>query len=341
MKSFNNLHEKIYSFENLHKAYLKARRNKRYKSEVLEFSNNLEENLITLQNELIYEVYEPSRYREFIIHEPKERLILALPFRDRVIHQAINNIIEPIFEKTFINDSYACRKTKGTLTGVKKMAYYLNKNLANNKETFCLKMDVKKYFYSIDHSMLKNLLRRKIRCAKTLRLLDVIIDSTDDPGIPVGNLTSQLFANIYLNHLDHFIKETLRAKHYVRYMDDMIILHKDKKQLWNWLGEIKNFLEDELKLGLNGKTSVFNIKRGIDFLGYRQFPQGRILRKRVMTKNYKKFKKFISIDEDVNKIERSLASLRGLCKHCSAEKVLQTIYNILGEKTCRAQKYSN
>ncbi len=341
MKTFNNSYDRISSFENLHSAYLKARRNKRYKTEVLQFSNNLEENLITLQNELIYGVYKTSRYREFIVREPKERLILALPFRDRIIHQAINNIIEPIFEKTFINDSYACRKAKGTLAGVKKMDFYLNKNLANNKETFCLKMDVKKYFYSIDHATLKNLIRRKIRCAKTLRLLEVIIDSTDDPGIPVGNLTSQLFANIYLNHLDHFVKEILHVKHYVRYMDDMVVLNDNKKQLWNWLGNITNFLEDELKLKLNRKTSVFNVKRGIDFLGYRQFPTKRILRKRIMTQNYKKFKKFARSNAAESKIMKSLASLQGVCKYCSAEKVLNNIHNIIGEETCRALTYSN
>jgi len=258
-------------------------------------------------------------------------LILALPFRDRVVHQALNNIIEPIFERIFIGDSYACRKGKGTLAGVEKMTYYLNKNLAKNKETFCLKMDVKKYFYSIDHYALKTLLNKKIRCKRTLKLLNIIIDSTDNPGIPVGNLTSQLFANIYLNPLDHFIKETLGAKHYVRYMDDMIILHKDKRQLWLWLNGIKNFLETELRLKLNKKTSVFNVKRGIDFLGYRQFPKCRILRKRIMTKNYKKFKKFAHGNVSKEKIKKSLASLQGLCKHCRAEKVLIKINEIIGE----------
>ncbi len=331
MKSFNNLYQKIYSFENLHLAYMKARKNKRYKNEVLQFGNNLEENLIILQNELIYETYRPSRYREFIIKEPKVRLILALPFKDRVIHQAIGNIIEPIFEPTLINDSYACRKGKGTLAGVKKMAYYLNKDTTNSNNVFCLKMDVKKYFYSIDHAALKIFIRRKIRDKRTLKLLDIIIDSTDNPGIPVGNLTSQLFANIYLNELDHYIKEVLRIKHYVRYMDDMIILSKEKSILWMWLGAIKNFLQDELKLALNNKTSVFNVKRGIDFLGFRQFANKRILRKRVMIKNYKKFKKF-SNGYGYDKISKSLASLHGLCKHCNSRMVINNINLILGDK---------
>jgi len=289
---------------------------------------NLEENLIILQNELIYHTYKPSRYREFYIKEPKERLILALPFRDRVVHQAICFVITPIFEKSFIYDSYACRKNKGTLAGVKRCTYFLNKEVNNNNNVFCLKMDISKYFYSISHYKLKGLIRRKIRCRKTLELLFDIIDSTDDPGIPVGNLTSQLFANIFLNPLDHFVKEGLQIKHYVRYMDDMVILDNDKKKLWELFFEIKNFIEDVLMLKLNKKTSIFPVKKGIDFLGFRQYPNIRILRKRVMTKNYKKFRKLKKLNNSV-KIERSLASLDGLCKHCSSKKVIENINKIL------------
>jgi retron-type reverse transcriptase len=329
MKTYNNLYERIYSFDNLHQAYLKARKNKRYKNDVLEFTSNLEENLITIQNELIYEAYTPSRYNEFLVTDPKERLILALPFRDRVVHQAICSVIEPLFEKTFIKDSYACRKNKGTLAGVKRMEYFLKQNIKDSKEVFCLKMDIQKYFYSIDHETVKRFLRRKIRCKRTLKLLNIIIDSTDNPGIPVGNLTSQLFANIYMNYLDHFIKETLRIKYYVRYMDDMVILYKDKKQLWRWLSEIRNFIEKELKLVLNKKTSIFSIKRGIDFLGYRQFPGVRILRKRVMVKNLKKFRKFNKAGASPDKVNKSLASLQGLCKHCSSGKFMGKIGSII------------
>jgi retron-type reverse transcriptase len=313
----------------LHEAYLKARRGKRYKDEVLKFNGNLEENLISMQNELMHETYRPSRYNQFMIYDPKERLILSLPFRDRVIHQAICNIIEPLFEPTFIKDSYACRKDKGTLAGVKRVEYFVKRNTREDKEIFCLKMDIRKYFYSIDHDVLKKLIRRKIRCKGTLKLLDIIIDSTDDPGIPVGNLTSQLFANVYMNYLDHFIKETLRIKYYARYMDDMVILDNDKKQLWGWLGEIRNFIEQELKLQLNQKTSVFNIKRGIDFLGYRQFPGFRILRKRVMVKNIRKFKKFTRAEVNVIRVNKSYASLQGLCLHCNSGKFLEKIGKII------------
>ncbi len=329
MKSFNNLYEKIYDFENLHFAYLKARKNKRFKKEVLEYSANLEERLIELHNELIWQSYKPGKYREFFVHDPKTRLILALPFRDRIVHQAICNIVEPIFEKIFIEDSFACRIGKGTLAGVKRNEKFLLNELSKGQKVYCLKMDVKKYFYSIDHEVLKDLIRRKIRCKKTLKLIEVIIDSTDNPGIPVGNLTSQLFANICLNKLDHFIKEDLRAKHYVRYMDDMVILNSNKSELWNWFSEIKEFLKG-LHLELNGKTAIFNINDGIDFLGYRQFPNNRILRKRVMTKNYRKFNKFIRSGAKQSKINSSMQSLLGQCKHCNSKQVLFKIKNIIG-----------
>ncbi len=330
MKSFNNLYEQIYSFDNLHLAYLKARKNKRYNQEVLEFSANLEERLITLQNELIWQTYKPGRYREFYVHDPKTRLILALPFRDRVIHQALYNVVEQIFESSFIADSFACRKDKGTLAGVKRNEKFLLNELSNNRETFCLKMDIKKYFYSINHDVLKKLVRKKIRCKRTLGLIDIIIDSTAGIGIPVGNLTSQLFANIYLNEVDHFVKERLIVKHYVRYMDDMIILHKNKQQLWEWLSEIREFLKT-LQLELNEKTAVFNSKKGIDFLGYRQFSNYRILRKRIIKKNYRKFNKFMKVKVSQEQINNSLHSLFGQCKHCNSKIVLSNIKKIVGD----------
>lgn len=331
MKSFNNLYDKISSFDNLHLAYLKARRNKRYKKEVLEFSSRLEENLIDLHNILMHQVYKPGRYKEFYVYDPKVRLILALPFRDRVIQQAICNIIEPLFERTFISDSFACRKNKGTLAGVVRNEKFISSELGKGKQVFCLKMDVRKYFYNIDHAVLKQQLRKVIRCKKTLGLLDIIINSTDDPGVPVGNLTSQLFANIYLSRLDHFIKEILCVKHYVRYMDDMVIVGNDKKILWAWHREIKGAL-NKLHLELNEKTAVFNISQGIDFLGFRQFARYRILRKRVMSKNYRKFRKFVKANVPNARFNDSLQSLLGQCKYCESKVFLEKIKTIIGEE---------
>jgi len=329
MRTYNNLYPLIYEFSNIHMAYYRARRGKRYKKETLSFEYNLEENLFNIHNELVNETYIPSRYREFYVTEPKKRLILCLPLKDRVIHQAICHIIAPIFEWTFIHDTYACRIGKGALAGVNRLYYFLQKELSKSDNLYCLKMDIRKYFYSIDHQVIKNLIRKKIRCTRTLKLLDIIIDSTDNPGIAIGNLTSQLFANIYLGALDHYIKEELQVKSYVRYMDDMVILHHDKAYLWELYRLIKNFTESNLKLNFNNKTSVFNVSRGIDFLGYRQFKDVRILRKRVMIKNIRKFKKFIASGAPADKINMSLASLKGLTKHCSAKRFDNKIKDII------------
>jgi len=294
--------------------------------------------LLNIQNHLIYGSYIPGRYKEFFVHDPKTRLILCLPFQDRIVHQAICNVINPLFEKSFIYDSYACRKGKGTLAAVNRCEKFLNGRMKKGK-TYCLKMDIQKYFYSIDHGMLRKLITKKIRCRETMNLLDIIINSTDDPGIPVGNLTSQLFANIYLNELDHYAKDELKIKHYVRYMDDVIILENDKNKLWNYLKQLTEKIT-ALKLVLNKKTVVFDTAAGIDFLGYRQFPTTRILRKRVMTKNYRKFNKFAKSNIDTVTIKQSANSLLGQCRHCNSLKVINKIKNIIGVESWE-QMFSN
>lgn len=285
MITYNNLYSSIYSFENLYDAYLKARKKKRYHSEVLEFSANLEENLIELQNELIYKTYEPGRYKEFYVYDPKTRLVMAAPFKDRVLHHAICNVIEPIFERTFIYHSFACRRRKGTHAGIRCVVKYLRKAVREHDDVYCFKADISKYFPSIHHNILKRIIRRKIRCKDTLWLLDKILDSTvqegdNDPiGLPIGNLTSQLFANIYLTQLDYFMKHQRRMKYYIRYMDDFIVLYHDKKYLHGLWHDTEEFLANNLGLSMNRKTSVFPITQGIDFLGYRIWPDYKLLRK--------------------------------------------------------------
>jgi len=331
MKRTGSLHEKICDFENIFNAYLKARRLKRYRSEVLEFSKNLEENLIIIYNELYYMTYKTSKYFEFTVYDPKKRKILALPFKDRVVHHAINNIIEPIFDATFIYDSYACRKGKGTIAGMKRLRKFMDSILSKYDRVYYLKADVEKYFYSIDHDILKKLIRRKIKCAKTLALLDEIIESTGDKvGIPIGNLTSQLFANIYLNYLDHKIKDDWGVKYYVRYMDDFIILHHDKTYLKDLLEDIKIVLSG-LRLNLNHKTRIDVVNKGIDFLGFRLFPNYTILRKRIYRKNMRKFKKFSELYEKgemgLEEINQSIQSFLGLCKHCQSYHARKNVFN--------------
>ena len=293
MKTYNHLYEQIYSFENLLLAARQAQKRKRSKLDVARFNFHLEGELLNIQAELLNQTYRPGEYCEFYIHEPKKRLISAAPYRDRVVHHAICNIIEPIFDKTFIYDSYACRQGKGTHKAVERFTRFCRKN------EYVLKCDIKKYFPSVDHEILFDLICRKIRDERTLLLIKLIIDKSNEQewilhyfwgddlltalerrkGIPIGNLTSQFFANIYLNGFDHFVKETIGCRYYIRYCDDFVVLSDDKQ----WLHEVKSQMAEylaTLRLKLHPKKcTVFPIRCGTDFLGYRIFPTHRLLRK--------------------------------------------------------------
>lgn len=246
------------------------------------------------------------------------------------MHHALCNIIEPLFEKKFIYDSYGCRVDKGTHAGANRVLKFLRCANRNYGQVYCLKGDIEKFFPSINHNILKNIIRRTIRCKKTLWLIDEIINSVPgEKGMPIGNLTSQLFANVYLNELDHFIKKNLRIRFYVRYMDDFVILHNSKSQLHDWQGNISNFLEKKLDLKLNRKTSIFPISRGIDFLGYRTWPTHRLLRKRSII-NMKRKLKELSILYSIDKIEFDrirciIASWVGHAKHANSYNIRKRV----------------
>ncbi len=329
MKRINNIYENIYSFENIYLAYIKARKSKRYREDVLEFTDNLEANLITIQNELIWKMYSPGRYREFVVYEPKRRIIQAPSFKDRVVHHALCNVIEPVFDKRFIYDSYACRKGKGTHAGVERTIYFLRKLAESSPRTYCLKADISSYFPSIEHTVLKMLVRKKISCKDTLWLVDVIIDGGSDKGIPIGALTSQLFANIYLNELDKFVKHDLRVEHYARYVDDFIILDHNKQRLWEYLNEIKEFLEDRLRLALNHKTGIFPASRGIDFLGYRIWADKLLLRKTNIQRNKRRLRKLESLHKEgviaFSKLRSSVASWQGQCGYSKSYTIMRDV----------------
>ena len=306
MKRANNLFPRICSFKNLYEAWKKAQKGKRFRDNVLSFNFNMEKELIRLQEELLSKTYMPGKYREFTIYERKPRKISAAPFRDRVIHHALINVIEPIFEKSFIFDSYACRIGKGTHAAVDRYSYFLLKN------NYTLKCDIKKYFPSIDREILKEKIRKKIKDKDCLWLTDLIIDSGnlqtpvkdyfpgDDlfapyeraKGIPIGNLTSQFFANVYLNDLDHFVKETLGCCFYIRYVDDFTLLGNHKKELWDNYAMIIKFLEkDRLKIH-HKKTILAPVSKGIDLLGYRVFKKYRKVRKDNAFRFIRKMKMF-------------------------------------------------
>ncbi|MDP3026759.1 MAG: reverse transcriptase/maturase family protein [Nanoarchaeota archaeon] len=285
MKTYKNLFQEVCKFENLYTAYLKARRGKNNVAEVLEFTYNLENELFKLQDELRSQTYQTGEYRHFIIFEPKERKISALPFRDRVVHHAICYVIEQIFEKKFIYDSYACRKGKGTHAGANRLQMFIR----NADNYYVLKCDVSKYFPSVNHEILKEVIREKIADKKLLQLLDRIIDSPQE-GIPIGNLTSQLFANIYLNKLDEYVKYELKIKYYIRYMDDFVMLHESKKYLHEVKEKVRLFFIS-MRLTLHPKKAdIFPIELGIDFLGYRIFNNHKLVRKSTVKRFLKNVK---------------------------------------------------
>ncbi len=233
------------------------------------------------------------------MRDPKTRKISKSAFRDRIIHHALIKIIEPIFDKTFIYDSCANRVRKGTLFAVKRFDLFKRKVTCNlRKEAFCLKADIKHYFQEVNHEILIELIKRKVLDEKVIWLVERILNNLPigqiggakpKRGMPLGNLTSQFFANVYLNELDYFVKHKLKAKYYIRYVDDFVILHNSKEQLEKWKSEINRFLKEELKLELHTqKSKIISISRGIDFVGFRNFWHYRLLRRRNIRKmNFK------------------------------------------------------
>lgn len=289
-KTFNNLYPKIYDFDALLSSYIKARKGKRSRNEVMRFHYDYEGQIINIQNHLLWGTWRTGEYRHFTLHEPVYRVGAALPFPDRVLHHSIVAAINPCFEPRFIQHSYACIKNRGTHLGADKAESMLRQVKREHGCIYVFKGDISGYFYNINHDVLKRLIKKRISCKPTLRLLFEIIDSSPNislinpKGIPLGNLTSQLFANIYLAELDNFVKHVLREKHYIRYMDDWCIIHQDKTHLHRVRFEVERFLHDELQLTTNRKTQVFPVASGkggraLDFLGYRIWPTHRKLRK--------------------------------------------------------------
>ncbi len=320
-------YSKIYDFENLYKAYLKARRGKRKKITVAKFESNALEAICLLSKMLELKTYTQSQYKTFKVYEPKERTVMTNSFKDKVVqHSLCDNILEPIFERSFILDNYASQTGKGTHFGLNRLekfmrSYYFKRKAKDldGADGWVLKCDIKKYFYSIDHDVLKQKVRRYIKDENTLWLVDMIIDSTPSPGIPIGNQTSQWFAVMYLSGLDHFIKERLKIKMYGRYMDDFYLIHEDKEYLKYCLLEIKKYLQP-LNLELNNKTNIFPLKNGIDFLGFHTYltDNGKVIRKvRRKSKNnvkrkLKKFRKMLDEDKiTLFQVEQSYQSWRG------------------------------
>jgi len=295
MKSYNNFYLKIYNLSNLILAWRNARKGKTKKHYVIEFEKDLIKNLLELQEELKQQTYKPIPLKTFILRDPKTRKISKSAFRDRIIHHALFRVIEPIFDKTFIYDSCANRIGKGNLFALERFYKFFRKisgngiRIENEFEDnnfvygYCLKADIKHYFQEVSHNVLLKIIKRKIKDEKVIWLIKRILGNyyIENKGMPLGNLTSQFFANVYLNDLDYFVKHNLKVKYYIRYVDDFVILHENKGQLESWFKEINRFLRNKLKIELHpDKSRIISLSRGIDFVGFRNFYYYRLLRKR-------------------------------------------------------------
>ncbi|MBC8522183.1 MAG: reverse transcriptase [Methanomicrobia archaeon] len=325
MKRYGNLFSKIVDLDNITLAHKNAKKGKNHYAEVQEVEKDPERCIQKIQDMLINKTFTTAKYKTKLIHEPKERIIYKLPyFPDRIVHHAVMNVIQPIWDNVFIYDLYSAIPCKGLHAGVLRLRQFL-KDKENTK--YCLKFDVKNYYPSVNHDILFELVKRKIKCKDTLWLLEDVIRSPDgNTNLPIGNYLSQYFGNIYLNWFDHWLKEKKEMKYYVRYCDDGCLLHKSKEALNNLLEEIKIYLNEKLYLELNPKTQIFPIDaRGIDFLGYRSFRNYTLLRKSSATR-FKHKIRFIEQNHEKLKPQHIISSLMSYCgwiQFCNGHHLLK------------------
>lgn len=300
-------------------------RGKRRRKDVAGFSVYLSDNILALHSEIRSKTYKHGQYHAFKVNDPKPRDIHKAQVRDRLLHHAIYRILYPYFDRKFIFDSYSCRNGKGTHRAINRFRYFARKVSHNNTRTvWILKCDIQKFFASIDHEILNRILMRYINDPNAIWILKEIIESFHvegemGVGLPLGNLTSQLLVNIYLNELDQFIKRKLKVKYYIRYSDDFVILHKNKMYLESLIPKISEYLEANLKLSLHPKkVFVKTISSGVDFLGWVNFPHNRVLRTSTRRRMIRRLR-------ENNYSEHSLASYLGLLKHGDAYKLIKNI----------------
>lgn len=311
MKRIGNLYSSIYTTDNLLLADKNASKGKKHQAGVKSHLLNREDNINQLQQIFINKAYNTSLYKTFTLREPKEREIYCLPyFPDRIAHHAIMNIIKPVFNSVFTADSYASIEGKGTHAA----SYALRKALNDVPGTiYCLKLDIKKFYPSINHDILKSLLRKKFKDADLLPLLNGIIDSAD--GVPIGNYLSQYFANFYLTGFDHWLKEQKKVPYYFRYKDDMVLLSDSKEKLHQLLADIKAYLNSNLKLIVKSNYQIFPVAaRGIDFVGYVHFHTHILLRKTIKKAFARKIAKGAGW--------QTVAAYKGWANHCNSTKLL-------------------
>ena len=365
MKSIKHIKEQVTDHENLYRAYLHARRNKRFREEVLEFSANLEDHLYELQKTLRDQTYRPGAYKKRVIHDPVDRLIMWQAFIHRVVQWAVYQIINPGFVRSYIEDSYACIKGRGSDAAAQRLFYFMEQ--AGRKERaagydeqgkpfrrfYFEKLDTSKFFYRIDHQVSLDLVGKKCNYDPWLMwIMDLFVNAEGekfgfppgkgvkdvtpdemlaDKGLAVGSLLNQMLANVNQNEVDHFCKRKLRIHYYVRYMDDIVILSDDRAQLLEWRRQIEDFMAERLKLELNPKkTFIQPIFHGIDFCQYRIYPNHIRLKKATalrMKRNLKRIQRLYAEGEiDLERARRTVTSYMGLMSHCDSYQLRKTIF---------------
>ena len=362
----------FFNFQNLYKAYLDCRKHKRKTYHAAKFEINFESELLKLEEELQNHTYQPGRSICFVIEKPSLREVFAATFRDRVVHHLIYNFLEPIFEPKFINQSYACRENKGTHQSLIDLQKYLRQTIQNDcREPYFIHLDIRGFFMSLKKDILLNLIKKQVKNPEFIWLTKIII--FNDPienftkkgdrslfnqipshkslfcvpknqGLPIGNLTSQFFANIYLNELDQFAKHSLKAKYYLRYVDDFLLLSCHKNELLQWQNKIIPFLEKRLKLELNPQKQILGkTNQGIDWLGYIVKPNYILVRRRIIINFKEKLflfnQKILDLNlehpirlwtpelfEDFQKILSIINSYYGFFKHANTFRLRRHIY---------------
>lgn len=361
-QTLQNIFPEMTSFPWLERAYRNARKQKRYRDEILVFSNDLDANLLAIQEQMRAGVFHFGPYRRHWVYVPKKRLVMALPFDSRIVQWSVYQALNPFFDRIMIEDSYACRVDKGSLAAAQRLQYWLKIADGKPQQWYALKLDISKYFYRVDHAVLLEILGERIKDPQLLDLLKNIIDCDgerfglprfmgpddaeeadwlDGIGMPIGNLTSQLFANIYLNELDQFCKHTLHIHYYVRYMDDIIILAPDKETANRWKEEIGQFLSDRLHLDLNRKTTVRPADK-IEFVGYIVTARTLKLRKQTTRRIKSAFRgicrKYFAEEMSKAEFDRRVASYKGMIQHCEADNLRTRLNEIYLHEKERAER---
>lgn len=342
---------KLVSWDNLFSAWQKASKGKRGKAEVALFEYKLEQNLLSLQADLSTGSWQPAGYQSFYVHDPKRRLISAAPFPDRVVHHALCNLIEPVFERSFVTDSFANRKGKGNHRALDKAQIYAR------RFSYVLSLDVRKFFPGVDHDILFRLLSKKVKEEPIQSLIwqiletgggvlaeesydmpfpgDDLVDLVRAKGLPIGNLTSQLWANVYLNPLDHYIKRSLGCKAYVRYVDDMLLFTNDKATLWHWHDSVRDYLYT-LRLHIHSGAHPKPVSEGVSFLGFRLFPEKRRLKKRKGIQYQRHLKQLlINYQKGISERDEVLDSIFAWNNHVSYASTIglrKQIFSVLSEE---------